>query len=52
MRDCPNVLPGAGCVDPSCIYCRIAAEEEPRRRSADAAEEKSPEEARAEVGNQ
>lgn len=24
---CPNVLPGAICIDPNCTYCRIAAEE-------------------------
>lgn len=26
---CPNVTPGAVCVDPECVYCRIAAAEEP-----------------------
>lgn len=24
---CPNVVPGTKCVDPSCTYCRIAADE-------------------------
>lgn len=31
--DCPNVLPGAECVDPNCLYCAycaIADAEEPK----------------------
>lgn len=34
-KECPNVLPGAACVDPGCIYCtycKIADAEEPRRQ--------------------
>lgn len=28
MREsCPNVVPGAECVDPECTYCRIAVQE-------------------------
>ena len=30
---CPNVTPGADCVDPNCTYCRIAAAENPKPRS-------------------
>lgn len=30
---CPNVLPGAKCVDPDCTYCKIANAEEPKERN-------------------
>lgn len=30
MMNCPNVLPGSECVDPECVYCKIAAAELPR----------------------
>lgn len=33
MIECPNTLPGAPCVDPDCVYCRIARAEEPRREA-------------------
>lgn len=29
MGQCPNVTPGANCVDPDCTYCRIADAESP-----------------------
>jgi len=27
---CPNVTPGAECVDPNCTYCKIARAESPK----------------------
>lgn len=28
-ENCPNVMPGAECVDPACVYCNIAKAEQP-----------------------
>lgn len=30
VDQCPNVMPGATCVDPECTYCKIARAEAPR----------------------